>query len=52
MAAIKQGAYRRPEGAWQLIPEGARDLLEKLLEQDPDLRLSAEEALKHPWLQD
>ena len=52
MDAIKQGAYRRPEGAWEHIPDQARDLLEKLLEYDPDTRLSAEEALRHPWLQD
>lgn len=52
MAAIKQGAYRKPEGTWQLIPESARDLLERLLEYDADTRPSAEEALRHPWLQD
>lgn len=37
---------------WQNISEGALDLVGKLLDRDPDTRLSAEEALAHPWVQD
>ena len=28
----------------------ARDLVGKLLERDPKRRLTAEEALRHPWI--
>lgn len=32
--------------------EEAMDLLEKLLRFNPERRLTAEEALRHPWLSD
>ena len=34
---------------WSHISEEAKDLVEALLEVDPDTRLSCEEALAHPW---
>ena len=34
---------------WSHISEEARDLVEALLEVDPETRLSCEEALAHPW---
>ena len=35
---------------WDLISKEAKDLITKLLTMDPNERLSAEEALKHPWI--
>ena len=35
---------------WELISPEARDLVVKLLTKDPERRLSAREALRHPWL--
>ena len=39
---------QRPE--WQGVSQPAKDLVLKLLERDPTKRLSAEEALNHPWI--
>mmetsp|Transcript_1367 Transcript_1367/g.3950 ORF Transcript_1367/g.3950 Transcript_1367/m.3950 type:complete len:583 (+) Transcript_1367:79-1827(+) len=35
---------------FETVSESAKDLLRGLLDKDPDNRLSATEALKHPWL--
>ena len=35
---------------WEFVSEEATDLVQKLLEKDPSKRLSAREALLHPWL--
>jgi serine/threonine protein kinase len=32
------------------LSEAAKDLISKILERDPDRRLSIEEILKHPWM--
>ncbi|CAD7935648.1 unnamed protein product, partial [Amoebophrya sp. A120] len=37
------------EKIWKNISKKALDLVKKLLEKNPDRRLSAKEALKHPW---
>eukprot|EP00192_Tetraselmis_astigmatica_P021690 CAMPEP_0117677646 /NCGR_PEP_ID=MMETSP0804-20121206/16856_1 /TAXON_ID=1074897 /ORGANISM="Tetraselmis astigmatica, Strain CCMP880" /LENGTH=287 /DNA_ID=CAMNT_0005486943 /DNA_START=187 /DNA_END=1050 /DNA_ORIENTATION=- len=37
---------------WQVISPEAADLVSRLLTVDPQLRCSAEEALRHPWLSD
>lgn len=34
------------------VSENARDLLKKLLERDPDKRVTAVDALEHPWIKD
>jgi calcium-dependent protein kinase len=36
---------------WALISEDAKDLLRHMLEKDPELRWTAKEAFKHPWIQ-
>ena len=35
---------------WETVSEDAKDLCLKLLERDVNIRLSAEQALRHPWL--
>jgi calcium/calmodulin-dependent protein kinase I len=41
--------YEFGEG-WDVISESAKDLIRKLLVKDPKKRLTAEQALQHPWL--
>lgn len=36
---------------WKKVGEKAKDLLKKLLEKDPNRRLSAADALNHPWFE-
>lgn len=40
------------DGVWDKISSEAKELIQKLLVYDPNKRLSASEALKHPWLCD
>jgi len=37
------------EKYWGKVSSEAKDLVKKLLDKNPDTRLSAEEALSHPW---
>lgn len=48
--AILDGHYSFPERQWKNISAEARDFVSKLICQDVDRRLSAEEALVHPWI--
>jgi len=41
-----------PNPEWELISLVAKDLIEKLLQPDPDSRPTPDEALKHPWFKD
>ena len=36
---------------WQSISEEAKDLVEKLMDRDVEARLSAVDALAHPWIE-
>ncbi|ETI45482.1 CAMK protein kinase [Phytophthora nicotianae CJ01A1] len=47
---ILKGKFRTQSRAWHSISSSARDLIKKLLEIDSNKRLSAEQALQHPWL--
>lgn len=46
---IKLGRYDVMSKSWKNISKEAKDLLKGLLEVNPLQRLSAEQALKHPW---
>ena len=35
--------------AWESLSKEAREVCEALLEKEPEKRISAKEALKHPW---
>uniref|UniRef100_A0A5F9CET7 non-specific serine/threonine protein kinase n=1 Tax=Oryctolagus cuniculus TaxID=9986 RepID=A0A5F9CET7_RABIT len=49
---ITSGKYNFIPEVWADVSEKALDLVKKLLVVDPKVRLTTEEALNHPWLQD
>lgn len=50
--AILSGVFEFPEPYWDDIGEGVRDLINNMLQSDPDLRFSSEDVLDHFWLLD
>jgi len=46
---IKSGAFEFHDIYWCDVPDEPKDLISKMLTVSPDLRISAEEALMHPW---
>ncbi len=48
---IKKGNYDADDPIWENISPEAKDVVAKLLTVDSDKRLTAEEALGHPWVQ-
>ena len=49
MDKIKMGKYQKDEKRWLKASNEVKDLIEKLLVLKPEKRLTALEALKHPW---
>jgi 5'-AMP-activated protein kinase catalytic alpha subunit len=48
---IERGLYDFPHHLWCGISEEAKDLVKKLLDINPKTRLTAEQALKHAWIE-
>ena len=46
---VKKGVYDRWAYPFPLLSPHAKDLISRLLQYDPKKRLSAEEAIEHPW---
>ena len=46
---VKKGVYDKWSYPFPLLSPHAKDLITKLLQYDPKKRLSAEQALEHPW---
>jgi serine/threonine protein kinase len=44
-----KGQYDIKTGIWQGVSPEAKDLIAKMLEPDPRLRIELEDALNHPW---
>jgi len=49
MGKIKQGNYSKNDERWIYASKEVKDLIQKLLVIEPEKRLTAIEALKHPW---
>ena len=47
---VKRGKFSTDEEEWADISADAIDLVRKLLDYNPDNRLSAKEALQHKWI--
>jgi serine/threonine protein kinase len=48
---IKKGNYDADDPIWENISADAKDIVAKLLTVDTKKRLTAEQALQHPWVQ-
>jgi len=48
--SIIRGKYEFHDDYWKDISESAKDLIRKLLTVDPNKRLTAIQALQHPWV--
>ncbi|GMJ14146.1 calcium-dependent protein kinase 15 [Hibiscus trionum] len=51
-AAIVEGGLDFKSDPWPSISESAKDLVRKMLTLDPKKRLTAAQALEHPWLRE
>lgn len=49
---VRSGRYDFPDSEWSEISEDAMNFISGLLELDPHKRLTARQALAHPWLND
>jgi|LakMenE18May11ns_1017448.scaffolds.fasta_scaffold9812683_2 serine/threonine protein kinase len=48
---VKIGKYTMSGTVWDQRSSEVKDFIRKLMEVDPEKRLSAKEALVHPWIQ-
>ena len=51
LSKVKKGKFDLTKYPWGVISNEAKDLIKKLIEIDPTKRLSAEDALQHPWFE-
>jgi serine/threonine protein kinase len=51
MKKVKLGKFNFNDPAWKGISDQCKDFISKLLTLDQNKRPSAEEALKHPWIE-
>ncbi|KAK2838231.1 hypothetical protein Q5P01_015443 [Channa striata] len=49
---IIRGEFTMVESKWKHVSDQAKDVVRKLLVVNPSQRMTIEEALEHPWLQD
>ncbi|XP_037072015.1 calcium/calmodulin-dependent protein kinase type II alpha chain-like [Pollicipes pollicipes] len=49
-AQIKSGAYDYPSPEWDTVTPEAKNLINSMLTVNPQRRIGATEALKHPWI--
>lgn len=46
-----EGIYDIEDEFWQCVSDEAKDLVQKLLQKDPEKRITLIEAINHPWVQ-
>ncbi|XP_076174043.1 calcium/calmodulin-dependent protein kinase II isoform X3 [Ptiloglossa arizonensis] len=49
-AQIKAGSYDYPSPEWDTVTPEAKNLINQMLTVNPSKRITAHEALKHPWI--
>ncbi|XP_047448691.1 serine/threonine-protein kinase Chk2 [Mugil cephalus] len=49
---IISGKFTMVQSKWRNVSDQAKDLVQRLLVVDPSQRMSIEDALQHPWIQD
>ncbi|CUV04485.1 unnamed protein product [Cryptosporidium hominis] len=47
---VKIGQYSLEHNSWKYVSDSAKDLIKRLLMTDPNKRISAQDALNHPWI--
>jgi serine/threonine protein kinase len=50
MTQIKNAKYSFSSRVWKTVSDTAKNLIEKMLQKDPQKRVSIEEILAHNWL--
>jgi serine/threonine protein kinase len=45
-----EGRFEMEDEFWQCVSDEAKDLVRRLLEIDPEKRISLPDAMNHPWL--
>uniref|UniRef100_A0A7S2JSJ9 Calmodulin n=1 Tax=Leptocylindrus danicus TaxID=163516 RepID=A0A7S2JSJ9_9STRA len=48
--SVRAGAYDYPSPEWDTISKTAKDFIDKLLQKNPKDRMTASQAMKHPWI--
>ena len=49
-ASVKRGLYHFPAAEWGHVSHAAKDFVVRLLQTDPRNRMTAMQALRHPWI--
>lgn len=47
---VKIGQYSLEHNIWKYVSDSAKDLIKRLLIADPNKRITAKDALNHPWI--
>ncbi|OII71297.1 calcium calmodulin dependent protein kinase [Cryptosporidium ubiquitum] len=49
---VEKGKYTFDSPEWKSVSEGAKDLIKQMLQYDSQRRISAQQALEHPWIKE
>ena len=52
LSNVSKGEYKMDGSYWSSISKNAKNLVKSLLDLDPNKRLTAQQALDHPWILD
>lgn len=50
IARVTEGTYCIDDEDWEDISDSAKDLIQQLLAYNPSDRITAQKAIKHPWI--
>lgn len=49
-SVVRKGKWEFWSPRWEVVSDSAKDLVSKLMQADPTMRIALVDALKHPWL--